>query len=69
MPIYEFICNDCGHQFEELLLSSSSSLDEIKCDECGSDSVAKLISASMFHGRSVSSDGGSCGPIPSGGFG
>ncbi len=68
MPMYEFKCKQCGSQFEELILSSSASEEKIDCPDCGSDDVEKLMSAISFTGCSMES-GGSCGQLPSGGFG
>jgi putative FmdB family regulatory protein len=46
MPIYEYICNKCGHQLEAMQKMSDAPL--IKCPECHSDSLNKLISAAGF---------------------
>ncbi len=45
MPIYEFICNDCNEEFEELILGSSP---EIKCPKCSSQDCSKKVSAFAF---------------------
>ncbi len=47
MPIYEFSCESCGHRFEELT-GSHVGKDEtdVKCPECGSERVKRLISTS-----------------------
>ena len=42
-PVYEFICEECGETFEELVSSSGKTL-EITCPYCHSDLVRKLIS-------------------------
>lgn len=44
MPIYEFICRDCGHE-KELFLKTNS--DDIVCDKCGA-LMKKFISKSNF---------------------
>ncbi len=54
MPIYEFRCDGCGHQFE-LLAMRSDDLIEPKCPECQSPNISKLMSA----GSAVVSGGGS----------
>jgi len=41
MPIYEYICSDCGHAFEKLAPSSKT---RPKCDECGSSKLEKQFS-------------------------
>jgi putative FmdB family regulatory protein len=47
MPIYEFECKACGHRFEELV-GSHVGLDaeDVKCPECGSEGVERLVSSS-----------------------
>ncbi|MFM8322181.1 MAG: FmdB family zinc ribbon protein [Chloroflexota bacterium] len=66
MPIYEFICGDCGRPFEELLRSQAA-ISTVKCPVCGSPSVNKKLStfASKVSGGSSSyslgsSAGSSC---------
>ena len=59
MPIYEYLCRDCRHHFE-ILTTSASSGETIKCPQCGSLKTAKTISASNFR------MGGGRSTIPSG---
>lgn len=33
MPLYEFICSQCGHRFEEL--TTISGRDAVRCPRCG----------------------------------
>ena len=42
MPIYEYVCTDCGHQFELLLLPSVEPTTE--CPECYSRTLERLVS-------------------------
>jgi putative FmdB family regulatory protein len=42
MPIYEFLCQDCGFQFEKLVLGSRESLE---CPVCHKTNVVKMMSA------------------------
>ena len=44
MPIYEYHCNDCNHDFEALVFGSEKPL----CDKCSSKKVAKLMSTCGF---------------------
>jgi len=46
MPIYEYECGACGHQFE--LLQKVSDPPRKKCPECGKPKLQKLISAPSF---------------------
>lgn len=45
MPIYEFKCNDCGHEFD--LVESFKEHDEHKekCPKCKSDDIEQVLSA------------------------
>lgn len=45
MPIYEFRCKDCGHEFEKLC-----GLDETpdECPSCEKPDIKKLISETTF---------------------
>lgn len=40
MPIYEYMCQDCGEQFEKFVRSMSATA-EAKCPKCGSAKVKK----------------------------
>jgi putative FmdB family regulatory protein len=40
MPIYEYNCSDCGHQFESLVRSN----DVPQCPNCQSNHLEKLLS-------------------------
>jgi len=43
MPIFEFVCSQCGHPFEELLRSASA-MSELVCPACGSPEIKKKLS-------------------------
>ena len=43
MPIFEYVCENCDRQFEQLFLRPDDLLPE--CPECGQRRVRKLISA------------------------
>ena len=46
MPIYEYVCNDCGHEFEKLQKMSEAPLRD--CPACDEESLKKKISAPGF---------------------
>jgi putative FmdB family regulatory protein len=46
MPIYEYACNDCGHELEALQRISDDPL--IDCPSCGEPALKKRISAAAF---------------------
>jgi putative FmdB family regulatory protein len=58
MPIFEFVCSQCGKPFEELVRFSSAA-SEVTCPACGSLEVKKQIS--VF--ASKVSGGGSFGSL------
>lgn len=43
MPLFDYRCDSCTHQFEVLVRNSNSS-KEIRCEECGSEQVHRLLS-------------------------
>jgi len=43
MPIYEFICEECGETFEELVPNLNTT-NAVICPYCQGDLVRKLIS-------------------------
>lgn len=47
MPIYEYQCAACGHQFETMQKFSDAPLQE--CPECHKPDLQKLVSSSAFH--------------------
>ena len=46
MPIYDYKCSNCGHQFE-LIQKFSDQPAEI-CPQCSEKSIQKLVSAPSF---------------------
>lgn len=58
MPIYEFHCDDCGTDFEELVMSRGGQA-EVVCKQCGSNNIAKLLS-----GPAVRSAAGAASSAP-----
>lgn len=66
MPIYEFVCEKCKEEFEELVLKD----EEVKCPKCGAKEVSKLMSACRFKtgGPIVLNSSNSSASSRSGGF-
>ena len=54
MPIFEFVCSDCGQPFEDLVFGSS--IDGVLCPACGSEQVKKKMST---FASKIGSDGAS----------
>jgi len=68
MPIYEYRCDACGDEFEELVFSSTAT---VPCPECGSEEVSRKLSVFAFKSSgsdrpSASSAHSSCGGCSSG---
>lgn len=64
MPIFEYTCCDCQHDFEELVSASDQCPP---CPKCGSDNVTKLMSACAV--KSEGTGMPDLPPMPSGGGG
>ncbi len=58
MPIFEYRCKECGATFEKLILGSLTT--EVKCPECNSNNVTKLLSPFSTGNTSKSGNTGSC---------
>lgn len=54
MPIYEYVCNECGSEFERMVRFSEADRPQ-ECPRCGSDQTHKQIStiASRLTGASA----------------
>jgi putative FmdB family regulatory protein len=64
MPIFEFVCESCGEEFEELVRSFNNT-SQVSCPQCNSDQVKKKISvfaAQVPSGRATSYWGNSSAP-------
>jgi putative FmdB family regulatory protein len=45
MPIYEYVCRKCHHEFEVLVRGS----ERPQCPKCGDQKLDKLLSVSAAH--------------------
>jgi putative FmdB family regulatory protein len=59
MPIYTYRCQDCQHEFDELIMSASAEKD-LRCPQCGCQSVERRMAA-FATGKSSTGPIGSCG--------
>lgn len=46
-PIFDYLCKECGHTFEKIVLKTDS---KVVCPECGSDNAEKLLAAAPKSG-------------------
>ena len=49
MPIYDYSCKACGHEFETLLLGET----EPECPSCQSQDLRRLLSVPTVHSSST----------------
>lgn len=61
MPIYEFRCGECRHEFE-IITTSAGEVMEAACPKCGGCELVRIMSACS----PVVKGGGSSAPQPSG---
>jgi putative FmdB family regulatory protein len=47
MPIYEYKCETCGHEFEKLVLGKNAEKD-ITCPKCNRNKIKRLLSPTGF---------------------
>jgi len=59
MPLYEYLCRDCGLAFERYVRAWG---DGVECPGCRGASVEKKVSSFAFAGSAgASRSGGGCG--------
>lgn len=51
MPIFDFICKQCGHKFDRIV--SNAEKNNVRCPECGAEVKQMLSSFSTTVGSSV----------------
>jgi putative FmdB family regulatory protein len=56
MPIFEYVCKECGHPFEKIVPRYDSA---VECDKCHSVKVEKQLSVFAVAGSSSSSSSSS----------
>lgn len=49
MPTYDYVCTECGHEFEEMLLiSKREEPTQQPCSECGKETVNMKVAVPYF---------------------
>lgn len=64
MPIYEYKCDKCGHEFEEIIIGSG---EDVECPKCGSTETGRLMSCCRHKSGGMPSGLGEAPSAPSGG--
>jgi len=61
MPLYEYVCKDCGHHFDTLR-SMKDADKPIMCKNCLGEQTTRAISVfyAQSDGRSITSNAGGC---------
>jgi len=61
MPIYTYICQNCGERFD-LLLGVSQEKMKLVCKKCGSEKIKRVLSGFSVGSSSkdTTTSGGSC---------
>ncbi len=66
MPLYEFVCSNCGHLFEQLVRSANYDTHAIVCPACQRSDVQKKLSTFAVRGAGTRaeamSSAASCAP-------
>jgi len=66
MPIYEYVCDDCGAEYERIVLNGSTN---VKCPKCASTKSTMQLSVFAAHGTGAKASGGSSSSSGSSGGG
>jgi len=53
MPVYEYVCKDCGHKFDALR-SMKEADSPIHCENCQSEQTHRALSVCFCHSSSDS---------------
>ena len=61
MPIYSYVCKDCGEEFD-LLVGVVSEKTEFKCKKCGSSNIEKTFASFGVNVSSGTNNLNSSGP-------
>jgi len=61
MPIYEYTCKDCQHEFEALVYGSQKA----ECPKCQSSKLAPRLSVFAVSAKGASSPASAAGPCGS----
>ncbi|MCP4462453.1 MAG: zinc ribbon domain-containing protein [Planctomycetaceae bacterium] len=63
MPIYEYSCDSCHAQFEELVTAGQKPI----CPKCQSEHLTRRLSVISTPSSGSKVEGGVCDPLPGGG--
>ena len=55
MPIFEYLCEDCGTKFEKLVRNGASN-GSVLCPSCGQDHLAQQYSTFSAHANGAAKE-------------
>ena len=67
MPIYEYVCEKCEHEFDHLAKSMAARNEAVACPKCGSKKTGRKLSVCAVKGDSPRAAAASTGHVHSGG--
>ena len=56
MPIYTFLCNECGERFD-ILIGVTIKKEELKCRKCNSTNIEKIFGTFSMGSSDIKSSG------------
>jgi len=56
MPIFEYLCEDCGSKFEKLVRSARNGSSGVQCPSCGQEHLKQQFSTFAAHANGTSKD-------------
>jgi putative FmdB family regulatory protein len=65
MPIFEYLCDDCGTKFEKLVRRSGGVAEQVLCPSCGRDHLQEQYSTFAAHASGTAKSGSSDAAMPS----
>ncbi len=60
MPIYEYKCNNCGHDFD-VLQKVGETGEHLRCPRCGAEKPTRLLSSFAASATNAPAGTSSCG--------
>ena len=66
MPIYEYVCDDCGEHYERIVMNRNTTITCPKCDS-GKHTIQLSVFSARANGSKASSDPSSSSGSSSGG--
>lgn len=54
MPIFEYLCEDCGNKFEKLVRRSENGSNGVHCPSCGQEHLKQQFSTFAAHANGAS---------------